>query len=151
MSEIRIIKILIELNISLDCAVNFLEKHKDIRISKSPNTKISKEVYDILSDEFKLKSKEDVFKYKKKIISCLSGFLSAKERNVIRKKSTINSLKNFLSRGISQELKLKLEEENINYFIPPKKKKKKKKNKNKNKNKLIKPLKIIYTPMGNKR
>ena len=83
---------------------------------------------------------------KKKIISCLSGFLSAKERNVIRKKSTINSLKNFLSRGISQELKLKLEEENINYFIPPKKKKKKK-----NKNKLIKPLKIIYTPMGNKR
>jgi translation initiation factor IF-2 len=150
MSEIRIIKILIELNISLDCAVNFLEKHKDIRISKSPNTKISKEVYDILSDEFKLKSKEDVFKYKKKIISCLSGFLSVKERNVIRKKSTINSLKNFLSRGISQELKLKLEEENINYFIPPKKKKKKKK-KNKNKNKLIKPLKIIYTPMGNKR
>ena len=147
MSEIRIIKILIELNISLDCAVNFLEKHKDIRISKSPNTKISKEVYDILSDEFKLKSKEDVFKYKKKIISCLSGFLSVKERNVIRKKSTINSLKNFLSRGISQELKLKLEEENINYFIPPKKKKKKKKKKNK----LIKPLKIIYTPMGNKR
>ena len=77
-------------------------------------------------------------------------FLSVKERDVIRKKSTINSLKNFLSRGISQELKLKLEEENINYFIPPKKKKKKKK-KNKNKNKLIKPLKIIYTPMGNKR
>ena len=60
------LKILIELNISLDCAVNFLEKHKDIRISKSPNTKISKEVYDILSDEFKLKSKEDVFQYKKK-------------------------------------------------------------------------------------
>ena len=76
-------------------------------------------------------------------------FLSVKERDVIRKKSTINSLKNFLSRGISQELKLKLEEENINYFIPPKKKKKKKKKKIPKK--LIKPLKIIYTPMGNKR
>ena len=38
-------------------------------------------------------------------------FLSVKERDVIRKKSTINSLKNFLSRGISQELKSKLEEE----------------------------------------
>ena len=103
----------------------------------------------MLSDEFKLKSKEDVFQYKKKIISCLSVFLSVKERDVIRKKSTINSLKNFLSRGISQELKLKLEEENINYFIPPKKKKKKKKKKIPKK--LIKPLKIIYTPMGNKR
>ena len=38
-------------------------------------------------------------------------FLSVKERDVIRKKSTINSLKNFLSRGISQELKSKLKEE----------------------------------------
>lgn len=51
MAQIRINKVLRELNISLDRAVDFLES-KGISIEKSPNTKISQEVYDTLADEF---------------------------------------------------------------------------------------------------
>jgi len=51
MAQTRINKVLRELNISLDRAVDFLES-KGIEIEKSPNTKISQEVYDTLSDEF---------------------------------------------------------------------------------------------------
>lgn len=51
MAQIRINKVLRELNISLDRAVDFLES-KGIEIEKSPNTKVSQEVYDTLSDEF---------------------------------------------------------------------------------------------------
>ncbi len=48
---IRLNKVLRELNISIDRAVDFLET-KGIAIEKSPNTKISQDVYDTLSDEF---------------------------------------------------------------------------------------------------
>jgi translation initiation factor IF-2 len=51
MAQIRINKVLRELNISLDRAVDFLES-KGIDIEKSPNTKISQDVYDTLADEF---------------------------------------------------------------------------------------------------
>ena len=51
MAQIRINKVLRELNISLDRAVDFLES-KGIEIEAKPNTKISQEVYDTLSDEF---------------------------------------------------------------------------------------------------
>ncbi|NNE32597.1 MAG: translation initiation factor IF-2 [Winogradskyella sp.] len=51
MAQIRLNKVLRELNISIDRAVDFLES-KSIEIEKSPNTKISQEVYDTLSDEF---------------------------------------------------------------------------------------------------
>ncbi|WP_417861195.1 translation initiation factor IF-2 [Winogradskyella sediminis] len=47
----RLNKVLRELNISIDRAVDFLES-KGIEIEKSPNTKISLEVYNTLSDEF---------------------------------------------------------------------------------------------------
>lgn len=47
----RLNKVLRELNISIDRAVDFLES-KGVEIEKSPNTKISQEVYDTLSDEF---------------------------------------------------------------------------------------------------
>ncbi|WP_407557592.1 translation initiation factor IF-2 [Winogradskyella sp. 4-2091] len=47
----RLNKVLRELNISIDRAVDFLES-KGIEIEKSPNTKISQDVYDTLSDEF---------------------------------------------------------------------------------------------------
>ncbi|MBF8151170.1 translation initiation factor IF-2 [Winogradskyella sp. F6397] len=47
----RLNKVLRELNISIDRAVDFLES-KGIEIEKSPNTKISAEVYNTLSDEF---------------------------------------------------------------------------------------------------
>lgn len=51
MAQTRLNKVLRELNISIDRAVDFLES-KDVEIEKSPNTKISEEVYTILSNEF---------------------------------------------------------------------------------------------------
>lgn len=51
MAQIRLNKVLRELNISIDRAVDFLES-KSVEIEKSPNTKISEEVYQILHDEF---------------------------------------------------------------------------------------------------
>ena len=47
----RLNKVLRELNISIDRAVDFLES-KGVEIEKSPNTKISQEVYNTLSGEF---------------------------------------------------------------------------------------------------
>ncbi|MFS4483962.1 translation initiation factor IF-2 [Hyunsoonleella sp. 2307UL5-6] len=60
---IRLNKVLRELNISLDRAVEFLDS-KGIDIEKRPTTKISEETYNVLSDEFetdankKMKSQE---------------------------------------------------------------------------------------------
>ena len=48
---IRLNKVLRELNISLDRAVEFLDS-KGIEIEKRPTTKISQDTYNILSDEF---------------------------------------------------------------------------------------------------
>lgn len=48
---IRLNKVLRELNISIDRATDFL-KEKGVEIEKSPNTKISEEVYTILSNQF---------------------------------------------------------------------------------------------------
>ena len=48
---IRLNKVLRELNISIDRAVDFLES-KSIEIEKRPTTKITTEIYEILSDEF---------------------------------------------------------------------------------------------------
>ncbi len=51
MAQTRLNKVLRELNISIDRAVDFLES-KGVEIEKSPNTKISEDVYAILSNEF---------------------------------------------------------------------------------------------------
>ncbi|WP_299222829.1 translation initiation factor IF-2 [uncultured Psychroserpens sp.] len=51
MAQTRLNKVLRELNISIDRAVDFLES-KGISIEKSPNTKISEDVYTVLSNEF---------------------------------------------------------------------------------------------------
>ncbi len=48
---IRLNKVLRELNISIDRAVDFLES-KGVSVEKSPNTKISEKVHGILSSEF---------------------------------------------------------------------------------------------------
>lgn len=48
---IRLNKVLRELNISIDRAVDFLES-KGVSVEKSPNTKISEEVHSVLSNEF---------------------------------------------------------------------------------------------------
>ena len=51
MAQTRLNKVLRELNISIDRAVDFLES-KGMEVEKSPNTKISQEIYDALSGEF---------------------------------------------------------------------------------------------------
>ena len=56
----RLNKVLRELNISIDRAVDFLES-KGIEIEKSPNTKIPQEVYSVLlSDEFQTDANKKV-------------------------------------------------------------------------------------------
>ena len=57
---IRLNKVLKELNISLDRAVEFLSS-KEIKIDARPTTKIDQKIYDLLSDEFEVyKSEKDV-------------------------------------------------------------------------------------------
>jgi len=56
---IRLNKVLRELNISIDRAVDFLES-KGIEIEKRPTTKITSEVYDILSGEFQTDASKKV-------------------------------------------------------------------------------------------
>ena len=56
---IRLNKVLRELNISLDRAVEYLEK-KGIEIEHRPTTKITDEVYEILSDEFQTDASKKV-------------------------------------------------------------------------------------------
>jgi translation initiation factor IF-2 len=56
---IRLNKVLRELNISIDRAVEFLDS-KSVDIEKSPNTKISHEIYVILSDEFQTDASKKV-------------------------------------------------------------------------------------------
>ena len=56
---IRLNKVLRELNISIDRAVDFLES-KGIEIEKRPTTKITSEVYEILSGEFQTDASKKV-------------------------------------------------------------------------------------------
>ena len=56
---IRLNKVLRELNISLDRAVEFLDS-KGVDIEKRPTTKISEETYKILSDEFETDANKKV-------------------------------------------------------------------------------------------
>ncbi|MCR8669492.1 translation initiation factor IF-2 [Aestuariibaculum sp. M13] len=56
---IRLNKVLRELNISLDRAVEFLDS-KGIEIEKRPTTKISEEVYNVLSSEFQVDANKKV-------------------------------------------------------------------------------------------
>ncbi|MBJ7882196.1 translation initiation factor IF-2 [Gelidibacter salicanalis] len=56
---IRLNKVLRELNISIDRAVDFLES-KGVTVDKSPNTKISEDVHTILSNEFQTDANKKV-------------------------------------------------------------------------------------------
>ena len=56
---IRLSKVLRELNISMDRAIDFL-KSKNIEIEKRPTTKISSEVYELLSGEFQTDASKKV-------------------------------------------------------------------------------------------
>ena len=73
---IRLNKVLRELNISIDRAIDFLES-KGVDVEKSPNTKISEEVHAILSNEFQTDAN-------KKVASKEVGEAKQKEKEVLR-------------------------------------------------------------------
>ena len=75
---IRLNKVLRELNISLDRAVEFLDS-KGVDIEKRPTTKISEETYKILSDEFETDAN-------KKVKSQAVGEAKLKEKEDLRAK-----------------------------------------------------------------
>ena len=76
--SIRLNKVLRELNISIDRAIDFLES-KSIEIEKRPTTKISLEIYDLLSNEFQTDAN-------KKVASKELGEAKSKEKEAIRVK-----------------------------------------------------------------
>ena len=73
---IRLSKVLRELNISMDRAIDFL-KSKNIEIEKRPTTKISSEVYELLSGEFQTDAS-------KKVASKEVGQAKQKEKEALR-------------------------------------------------------------------
>ncbi len=73
---IRLNKVLRELNISIDRAVDFLES-KGFSIEKRPTTKISIEIYEVLSDEFQTDAS-------KKVASKVVSEAKLKEKEALR-------------------------------------------------------------------
>ncbi len=107
MAQTRLNKVLRELNISIDRAVDFLES-KGVDIEKSPNTKISEEVYEILSGEFqtdankkvaslevseaKLKEKEELRVQRERELEERAA-RAAKNREVVKAKAELSGPK----------------------------------------------------------
>ena len=76
--NVRLSKVLRELNISIDRAIDFLES-KNINIEKRPTTKISSEIYELLSGEFQTDAS-------KKVASDELGAAKLKEKEALRLK-----------------------------------------------------------------
>lgn len=76
--NVRLSKVLRELNISIDRAIDFLES-KSIEIEKRPTAKISAEVYELLSGEFQNDAS-------KKVASKELGAAKQKEKEALRVK-----------------------------------------------------------------
>ena len=74
--NIRLNKVLRELNISIDRAIDFLES-KSIEIEKRPTSKISLEIYELLSNEFQTDAN-------KKVASKELGEAKSKEKEALR-------------------------------------------------------------------
>ncbi|MEH6537116.1 MAG: translation initiation factor IF-2 [Psychroserpens sp.] len=107
MAQTRLNKVLRELNISIDRAVDFLES-KGVEIEKSPNTKISEEVYSVLSNEFqtdankkvaslevseaKLKEKEELREQRERELE-EKALKEAKNREVVKAKAELSGPK----------------------------------------------------------
>jgi len=107
MAQTRLNKVLRELNISIDRAVDFLES-KGVEIEKSPNTKISEDVYTILSNEFqtdankkaesqevseaKLKEKEELREQRERELE-EKAEKEAKSREVVKAKAELSGPK----------------------------------------------------------
>ncbi|MGS2727429.1 translation initiation factor IF-2 [Psychroserpens sp. BH13MA-6] len=108
MAQTRLNKVLRELNISIDRAVDFLES-KGVEIEKSPNTKISEDVYKVLSDEFqtdankkaesqevseaKLKEKEELREQRERELEEKAQKEAAKSREVVKAKAELSGPK----------------------------------------------------------
>ncbi|WP_040279224.1 translation initiation factor IF-2 [Psychroserpens damuponensis] len=108
MAQTRLNKVLRELNISIDRAVDFLES-KGVEIEKSPNTKISEEVYGILSGEFqtdankkvaslevseaKLKEKEELREQRERELEEKEAAREAKSREIVKAKAALSGPK----------------------------------------------------------
>ncbi|MFV0237455.1 MAG: translation initiation factor IF-2 [Flavobacteriales bacterium] len=93
MSNIRLNKVLKELNISMSRAIDFLEE-KGVKIEARPTTKIDQKIYDILVQEFqqdakrRAKSEEVTQKKKQEKEAIKEELLKAKEEEE-RKKSEV--------------------------------------------------------------
>ena len=74
--NVRLNKVLRELNISIDRAIDFLES-KGIEIEKRPTTKISSQIYEMLSGEFQTDAS-------KKVASNELGAAKLKEKEALR-------------------------------------------------------------------
>lgn len=108
MAQTRLNKVLRELNISIDRAVDFLES-KGVEIEKSPNTKISEDVYAILSDEFqtdankkmasqevseaKLKEKEELREQRERELEEKAKEAEKKKKEVVKAKAELSGPK----------------------------------------------------------
>ena len=79
--NVRLNKVLRELNISIDRAIDFLES-KGIEIEKRPTTKISSQIYEMLSGEFQTDAS-------KKVASNELGAAKLKEKEALRIKREI--------------------------------------------------------------
>jgi len=92
---IRLNKILRELNISIDRAVDYLDT-KGIEIEKRPTTKISTEVYGILSNEFQTDAN-------KKVASKEVGEAKLKEKEELRVEREHEMEERFQKHEVSQQ------------------------------------------------
>jgi len=108
MAQTRLNKVLRELNISIDRAVDFLES-KGVEIEKSPNTKISEDVYTILSNEFqtdankkmasqevseaKLKEKEELREQRERELEEKVKEEEKKQKEVVKAKAELSGPK----------------------------------------------------------
>jgi translation initiation factor IF-2 len=108
MAQTRLNKVLRELNISIDRAVDFLES-KGVEIEKSPNTKISEDVYTILSNEFqtdankkmasqevseaKLKEKEELREQRERELEEKVKAEEKKKKEVVKAKAELSGPK----------------------------------------------------------
>ncbi|MDG5490745.1 translation initiation factor IF-2 [Psychroserpens sp. SPM9] len=127
MAQTRLNKVLRELNISIDRAVDFLES-KGVEIEKSPNTKISEEVYAILSNEFqtdaskkvaslevseaKLKEKEELREQRERELE-EKAQKEAKAREVVKAKAELSGPKQVGKIDLEKKEEEKVKEEAV--------------------------------------
>ena len=123
---IRLNKVLRELNISIDRAVDFLES-KGIEIEKRPTTKITAEIYEILSDEFetdaskkqkskqvgraKMEEKEALRLERERELEDKQKSVETSETKVVKAKSTLTGLKQVGKIDLDKPAKVKKESE----------------------------------------